>query len=277
MAAYTKPVYGSRDGLKECNRLLTRVEPLINVAQLRNVYLYGIRIRDERTKLELPDEVYQQYIDNAISQLEHELDISIIPNSVEEYQDYDLNNYSEWGYMQLHNVPVIEINDFNMLYSKTDANTDYPIQQLPPEWIRLEAHSGVIRLIPNNRFPAKLQISAGGSFFPEVLRQPTAPHLWKIEYKFGFAEGKIPVIVNHAIGLLAATQALIIGGNLILHPGISGTSLSIDGLSQSVQVTNRAYTVTIEQFDKLLRGPKGDGGIMKTLKDYYLGEGMNVF
>lgn len=273
----------SNDGLKRCNTRIKKVEPIINVKKLKDVYLFGINIEDNNGTT-LPDSTYQQYIDNAVSMLEHDLDISIAPEIGHvEYKDYYFNDYKDWGYLLLNNFPVINIQKMELVYFRDNDGNDESVQEIPHSWIKLQNHDGMIRLVPNSQFAARLQVGATGSFFPEILRADTVPHAWKITYDHGFEDGRVPVVINHAIGLLAAIQALITGGNLVIGAGIAATEISIDGLSQSIQTTqsaeNSAYSATIKEYQALLVGKNEadyKNSIMKKLRDYYKGETMTI-
>lgn len=275
-------VFGGDDGLVSGNSLFKKTESLVTVDKLRDVYLFGLNIADGNGN-PLPDAVYQQYIDNAVSLLEHFLDISITPvEQFVEYKDYHMPEYWDWGYFQLNNFPVICIRELSLVYFR-DANADpIEVQTIPNNWIRLQAHDGIIRLIPNASFPAKLQISGAGTFFPELLKARMVPHAWKFTYDYGFPTGKIPVLLNQAISTIAALQALIVGGNLVLGAGIAGSSISLDGLSQSIQTTqsaeNSAYSATIKDYGQRLFGSRQDDpfAIMTILKDYYKGANINI-
>lgn len=275
-------VTGSKDGLVTCNTYGKKVEPLMTVDQLKARYLFGIDILDKDGN-ELPDEVFQQYIDNAISMLEHYLDLSIAKvKDFVENKDYRLNDYVEWGYYQLNNYPVICISKMELVYFRDENGEPEVIQSIPGEWMRLQPHDGIVRLIPNARFPANLQVSQTGNYFPEILRSDFVPHLWRITYDYGMQDGQIPVLINQAIGFMAATQALIIGGNLVLGAGIAGSSISLDGLNQSIQTTqsaeNSAYSATIKEYEMKLNGKTKDDpySILRILYNYYVGQQMNM-
>lgn len=275
-------VKGSKDGLVTCNTYGKKVEPLITVDKLKAIYLFGIDIKDDDGN-ELPDTAYQQYIDNAVSMLEHFLDMSIAPviDFVED-KDYRLNDYSEWGYYQLNNYPVLAIKKMELVYFRDDTGEPEVIQEIPNQWMRLQPHDGIVRLIPNARFPANLQVGQTGNYFPEILRSQFVPHLWRITYDYGMEDGKIPVMINQAIGFMAAVQALIIGGNLVLGAGIAGSSISLDGLNQSIQTTqsaeNSAYSATIKEYEAKLNGKTKDDpfSILRILYNYYVGQQMNI-
>lgn len=276
-------VKGGRDGLVLDNTYNKKGEPLVTVKQLKATYLFGIHIKDRVTNEEFSEEAYQQYIDNAVSMLEHYLDISISPvKKFEEFKDYHLNDYSEWGYFQLNNYPVKCVRQIDLVYFRDEDGEPISVQTIPNNWLRLQAHDGIVRMIPNARFPANLQISQSGAFFPEILRSSMVPHAWRITYDYGFDPGCVPVLLNQAVGTIAAIQALIVGGHLILGAGIAGTSISLDGLSQSIQTTqsaeNSGYSSVIKDYsDKLFGKTKDDpNAIMTILKNYYKGETITI-
>jgi len=265
----------SDDGLVLSNRQSNKSEPLIDVETLKTNYLYGLTFNDPNGNT-LPDSAFQQYIDNAVSMLEHYLDISISPvDGFEEDKDYRLNDYADWGYMYLNNYPVRDIKKIEMIYFRDDDGLPQTIQEIPKSWIRLQKHDGIVRLIPNARFPANLQVGQTGNYFPEVLRSGMVPHLWRVTYDYGFDSGKLPVLVNQAIATIAAMQALIIGGNLVLGAGIAGSSISLDSLSQSIQTTqsaeNSAYSATLKDYGSKIFGATKDDpfAILRILKNYY--------
>jgi hypothetical protein len=272
----------SSEGLVSTNAYGKKTEPLVTVQKLKDTYLFGVRIRDEDGN-QPNDAFYQQAIDTAISYMEHFLDISITPViGHKQYKDYHINDYAEWGTMFCDNFPVIKINTLKMVYFRDENGLPVTVQEIPAAWIRLERHDGMIRLVPNTRFPSQLQISETGSFFPEILRASEIPHLWEINYDYGFDTGKIPVLLNQAIGLLASIICLIPAGHLILGAGIGGTSISLDGLSQSIQTTqsaeNSGFSATIKDYsDKLFGKVNNDPfSMLVILKNYYKATTMNI-
>lgn len=275
------PVSGNNN-FPQNNKLFKKVEPLISVDDMKARYLFGIEIRDNQGK-EISDDTLQTYINNSISMLEHYLDISITPVQNEvELRDYRINDYYDWGFYQLNMFPVIQIRSLQLVYFRDEDGTEIAVQDIPDNWIRLQKHDGMVRLVPNAKFPSKLQISQAGTYFPEILRAQQVPHAWKFIYDHGFEDGKVPVILNQVIGQLAAIQALIIGGNLVLGAGIAGSSISLDGLSQSIQTTqsaeNSAYSATIKDYgDRLYGTREGDPfALLNILYNYYRGADLNI-
>lgn len=270
------------------NQRYGKVESIVTVKQLKQRYLFGVSAVDAQGN-ELPDAAYQNYINNSIGLLETDLGIFIAPQNITEQKDYEVNDYFQWGYLQLNYSPVICLTKLSIAYLRdVDPLTGYlrdnAVLEIPREWIRLSGEEGnILRLVPNNKFPANLQVGAGGSFFPELFRrQGHVPDLWLVEYEAGFKDGKVPVLINHAIGLLASIQAYSIAGNLVLGAGIAGTSLSLDGLSQSIQTTqsaeNSAYSATRKEYADLLFGKRvsDPNSIITILRNKYRGTGINI-
>lgn len=270
-------VSGDRNGLPSGNKDVTRVKSIVTVQELKDTYLYGLEFNDKNGK-PISKEAFQTYINNAVGMLETFLDVRITPRrDYVENKDYHMNEYVQWGFFELLNFPVIAIKKMEMVYFRDEDGTPETVQEIPNQWIRLQEHDGIVRLIPNAKFPASLQVGQTGNYFPEVLRTDMVPHLWRITYDYGFEDGCVPVLLDQAVALLAAIQALIVGGNLVLGAGIAGSSISLDGLSQSIQTTqsaeNSAFSATMKDYSKRLFGENKDDpfAIMKQLKAYYKG------
>ena len=272
----------TNDGIKISNRNIKTVEPIMTVSQLKKRYLFGVTPIVDNEGNELPDSSLQNYIDAAVSLLEHELDISIVPRKEIEEKDYFRSDYWDWGYVQLNNYPVIEIEKVEQVYFRDEDGEPDTIQEFPKSWYRLDRHSGIFRLIPNTRFPSKLQVSKSGFYFPEILHSEHVPHLWRFTYTHGFKDGKVPMVMNQAIGYMAAIMALNIAGDLVLGAGIASQSISLDGLSQSINTTssaeNHAYSAKLKEYQNILLGKTKDDphALIKVLKDYYKGETINI-
>lgn len=261
-----------------------KTEPLVTVAQMKATWLFGVKIRDKETGEELSEDSYQNALDTAISLLEHYLDISVSPvRNFKEYKDYNRNEYYDWGYFQLDNFPVECVNSIRLVYFRDDNGEVDETQSIsiPPNWMRVNGHDGIIRLVPNGKFPAGLQIGNGG-FYPELFSVSKVPAAWEINYNYGFCSGQVPVLLNQAISMVASIIILITAGHLILGAGIAGTSISLDGLSQSIHTTqsaeNSGFSSTIKDIsDKLYGSTKDDPfAILKILRDYYKGATMTV-
>lgn len=261
-----------------------KVEPIVTVAQLKATWLFGVKIRDKETGTDFSEDSYQNAIDTAIGLLETFLDISIGPiRNYKEYKDYRINDYEEFGFFHLDNFPVECVNNIRLVYYRDDNGEvdDTQSLEIPRSWWRVNAHDGIIRLVPNGKMPGNLAYGAGG-FFPEIFKSRMIPHSWEIDYNYGFCTGMVPVLLNQAISMLAAIICLITAGHLILGAGIAGTSISLDGLSQSINTTqsaeNSGFSSVIKDISEKLYGTTKDDpfAILKMLKNYYKGASITI-
>ena len=279
------------EGVISGNRKNRRTESYLTVKQLKERFLYGVIIKDNDGNI-MPDRILQDYIDSAASVIEQYLDINITPVTYEgnpvdggsaEQQNHIPPNYDNWGYMQLNNTPVIDIKSIKAVF---------PIQgvlEIPKSWFKLQKRSGQLNLIAVAGSFSAFGISGSGGagsgvLLPQLLNTRTnVPLLWQIEYTAGFRDGEIPKSINRAIGLIAATSALAIAGDLVIGAGIAGTAISIDGLAESIQTTssaeNHAYSAKVNQYLQELWGSSKDGankGVLRILKDYFQGAPFQV-
>lgn len=278
-------VRGNKNGLVLHNNVSgKKSEPLVTIEKLKQTWLFGVKVRDKETGEDLGEEAYQNAIDTAVGMLETFLDISVSPvKNFKEYKDYHKNDYQEWGYMHLDNFPVECVQSIKIVYFRDQdgAVDDNQSITIPLSWIRLNNHDGIIRLVPNGRFPGNLQIGNSG-FFPEIMRSQMIPHAWEVTYDYGFCDGMVPVLLNQAISMIAGIIILITAGHLVLGAGIASNSISLDGLSQAVTTTNSAensaFSSTIKDIsDKLYGKTQNDPfSMLSILKNYYKGSSMSI-
>jgi hypothetical protein len=266
----------------------TQVEALVTAEQVKKEYLFGLEdFVDEKGNI-ADAALVQKYINAATSWLEHELDIAIMPRKQEEHKDYYANDYVDWGYISLNRIPVISIDQMRVVYMRgldQSGNVDLEtVLDIPANWIRLDPDTGIIRLIPNNKFPARLQVDSGGSFWPELFRRhQMVPNMWVVNYTWGFRPGCIPLIINQIIGMYAATLYLYnISDVAPLGAGVAAASIGMDGLSQSITTTASAENMTLQakirSLQQFLFGDKTKGmpGLLEAAKNYYKGVGLQI-
>lgn len=254
-----------------------RVEPLITPQKLKLNHLFGIdlvsKVKDSVTGKyqKLTDEDLIQIIERAISIVEEETQLDIMPVQRNEKYQYDANEYKAYGYMLLNHRPIASI---EKLAISPANNVD--VYTVPIEWIET-AHLplGQLFLAPlgltvtgsGPMATSGTASSAGAALMFSMLSNRWAPAYWRVEYTTGFPNGSIPRIMNELIGVQAAIEVL----NLLAatHAGASSFSLGIDGLSQSVSTPGpNIYDVRI----KSLQDKKD--AIVKQLKAHW---GLNFF
>lgn len=246
------------------------IQSVLTVPQLKQRYLFGVDLTDDAGN-PLPDEVFQFYILSAIAWLEHELDINVLPTTYErELADYYRGDYQQFTIVQLENYPVLSIEEFAV---------EYPSGQnvivFPDEWLRLDRHHGLLRVVPTAGTLSEILIGQGGSFLPAIYNgMDHLPDLFAISYTAGFEDGELPFNLLDLIGKVASFGPFNIFGDLIAGAGIATVSLSIDGLSQSIgttsSATNSGYGARLIQYQKEVKDwiPK--------LRRYYKGIRMTV-
>lgn len=268
----TKPIpLGERP--KGDNSTTRRGESILNVDRLTKRYLTGIPLVDQFGNEVTPDTL-QDYIDTAVSMLETYLDIAILPIEITEEKDYQSNDYWQWGFFQMNNIPIQSVTNIVATYPNSTILT------YPTDWLKIQNHDGIIRIIPNAGTAAQFSVDAGGQYFPEIFRnQGHVPLVWQITYIAGFCDGHVPMDVNAAIGMIAAIMTLNNLGAHVLPPGLAGSSLSLDGMGESLQTTltatTHAYSGLCKAYsDSLYGNPQNpnDPGLLKRLLDYWQGD-----
>lgn len=204
----------------------------INANEIITNLLFGLDLSDSDGN-PFPKDMFIQHMDSAIAYVERQLGITIPETIVEdEFHDYIANDYSNWGFIKLNRFPIIEVNRLTMNFGST-------IREIPNNWIRVDSVGSNIRLFPDATSPTNMAILSDGSILG-TQRYPMAPAVWRVSYKAGFRKGQLPADLKECIQKMAAMNLLNVWGDLILGAGIASSSISLDGLSQSVGTTQSA-------------------------------------
>lgn len=242
-----------------------RFDAIPTVKTLKDRYLFGVDLRDTNGNT-LKRSVIAFHIKEAISQIEHELEITISPTQYTETQDYRAEEYEAWCLLQLKRKPVITVDTLQYRLEK-----DNSFMTIPDSWIRLENHPGQIQIAPTSGGLSSINFGQN-SFLPRlVVFNPDWPAFFRITYTAGFEANKVPAVISGLIGMIAAIKVLIVAGELILGAGINSESLSIDGLAQSlgsaISGTDSAYGPRLKMYGESIKHS------MIVLKKYY-GKGL---
>jgi hypothetical protein len=219
-----------------------RCEPLITPEKLRTKHLFGIplvsALKDPITKLAMvmtPD-LLMDYIDQAVASAELETGIIIFPTAFEEKYAWDKGDFDSFGYFRLKKRPITSIESMTVNLASNDD-----LYQVPLEWIEMaNAHQGQLNLVPitialTSGNQPQIPTTAAGALMLSVFQgkgQYWMASFWKIKGTAGFPDGMIPKVMNDLIGCIAAMEVL---SQLSATYGrTQGSSMSIDGLSQSV-------------------------------------------
>jgi len=233
------------------------------IKDLRDNYLFGLRLTDAEGN-EFPESLYQRNIDAAMRWIQTELQIIIQPTDIIEDHDYYESEYLDWVAITLYEYPVIEVNEIKAHYAGQTITT------FPKEWIHLYKESAQIHLVPTAGSMSQILIGKMGAFMPMLFgKMNFVPGLFKVSYKAGFEDGKIPCDIINIAMKKAAIDFLNILGDLILEPGVANFSVSVDGLSQSIGTTasaeNNAMSARVRMYQDDIKKD------LKDLKAYWLG------
>lgn len=237
---------------------------LLSVEELKTNFLFGVDLtKDDNTPY--PNSLFEFYIKSAVSFLEQELDMPLRPTTYEdERHDYYANDYSSYIALFLNRYPVISLTSVRFVLPNESQGLTYD-----PSWLHLDKEIGHLNIIPGS---GGMALSGAGHF---LLRgTPFIPGAFRVNYTAGFESGKCPANIRELIGKIASYGPLNIAGDLVAGAGLAGTSLSIDGLSQSITTTNSStnagYGARLIMYRKEVKDQ------LATVRSYYKGVRMQV-
>lgn len=240
---------------------------------LQKNYLPGFSFVDLCNK-PYPESFFETHLQNAVAKLEKLCDICILTREIRnEVHDYHIQDYMNWGWLGLYQVPVQRVLKFRGMYPLSTRGVEYP-----NEWINIRGDSGQITIVANHGSLASLTIGQGGMFLPILYNQGAGhiPDLWYVDYVAGMDPENLPRPIVEAIAKLACMDILSIFSDLTRPIGISSESASIDGLSQSTSYTVPAFQGRLTRYESDLYGPPGKSqelsmtsGLLKQIRDFY--------
>ena len=248
----------------------------IGIQYLKTNYLFGLDLSDDDGN-PFPDEMFITAIKYATTFIERKLDLMLTARTITEVHDYHVEEYRQFGYFQLDKRPLNEVKSVNAIYPHSSDGTasGRTVLEFPKEMISVPIpESAQVQLIPFTGSLTNFMIGRGGSYLP-LIRAGYAnyyPSLFEITYEAGFKE--IPADIKHCVSLYASLNILDIAGDLIVGAGIASKSISIGGLSQSINTTssatNAGYGARILSYQKQVKT------LLPTLERFYHGLRMTV-
>lgn len=208
--------------------------PAFSKEEMIDVYLFGLPLKDQSGN-PFPESMYASFINSAINYAESMFDICLKTVEVkDETHDYERDDWSNWGYMQLFKRPIKSINSFQLLYGTR------PSFDIPLDWLKIDKLSGKVQMFPASGNVNSLIITGTGAIYGLHNYWSYAPQMWNICYTAGMEPEDIPFLLKELIYKKACIGILQTFGDLILGAGIANQSISIDGLSQSIGTTQSA-------------------------------------
>lgn len=266
---------------------------IISVDELKELYLFGIDLTDDRGK-EMPPRLFEHYIRSAVSWLEHRLDIPVRRTEVElEMHDYFREDYDKYIWFELNHFPVIEIDTVTLVLPGEAV-----VQVFEREWLHIDRISGQVQLVPGTGTAGTILLGASGAWIPIIYGNSRyIPDVFRVKYVAGFGKpspgafdrtagltGPVSIpdprldrqqeVIKDVVGKIASFGPFNIAGDLIVGAGIASKSLGLDGLSQSISTTssatNAGFGARLVQYQRELKE------VIPTLQRFYKGIKLRV-
>ena len=211
---------------------------IISVAELKQIYLFGLDLTDPRGA-PMPDSLFEFYIRAAVTLTETRLDVPLRPQViVDERHDFYPNEARNYLRTYLDNSPVQSVQRFALIYP---GNAQVIGQSLPSSWINLDNNQGIISVVPTS-YSGTSYFNLGTLGFgaiptPYLANQDYIPGMIHVDYVAGFPKG-VPKDIVEYVAKIASFGPLNIAGDLLGGAGIASQSVSLDGLSQSINTTS---------------------------------------
>jgi len=210
---------------------------------MRSTVLFGIPLKSFLTGDVVQDSTIQHYIDIAISEIEHELDLYITPVTFNERHDYSRHDFIwSFGRFKVNHGPILDVSKFQLTFNNGLAG-GVPLVDIPLEFVHVQPQDQSVQLVPAQGVTISgliVSIYSGlgfHAFNSQAISQ--WPGAINITYRSGFSAGQCPAMISGLIENLAAYKLLSIMGPLIFPH--SSTSIGIDGTSQSVGTAGVAF------------------------------------
>lgn len=217
---------------------LDRYADLPSASTMRQTVLFGIPLRSFMTGQEVTDESIEHYIKQAISEVEHTLDLYVAPVTFRERHDYSRHQFFwSFGYFKVNRGPILDVSKFQLTFNNGQVGpATPPLVDIPLEFIHVQPQEQTVQLVPAQGVTISGLIVSiySGLGFHAFNNQALSnwPGAILIEYRAGFEIDKVPALLAGLIENLAAYKMLSTMGP-ILFPQNS-VSIGIDGVSQSV-------------------------------------------
>ena len=219
---------------KEHEGKIERYLPLPTVQTLKDTSLFGIPLKSAFTGETIPDTTLADCILKAVSELEHALNIFIMPVQFEERHDYNREIWTQqYAWQKLNNSPILDVQSVELSFG--NGTPLPPLVSFPLEFCYVNSQEGAIRLVPVLGTPTSgfILSSFAGAQWNALLAAGIFefPGAVKVIYRAGFDLCKIPAMIAGLIEKMAAYQALMILAPLLFI--YTSVSIGIDGTSQS--------------------------------------------
>jgi len=223
------------------NRYLSLPTP----ESMRQTVLFGLPLKSFLTGEEVTDEAIQHYIDEAISEVEHILDMYVSPVTFRERHDYSRHQFFwSFGYFKVNHGPILDVSKFQLTFNNGQVGpATPPLVDIPLEFVHTQPQEQTIQLVPAQGVTISGLIMSiySGLGFHAFNNQSLSnwPGAILVEYRAGFENNRVPALIAGLVENMAAFKMLSVMGP-ILFP-MNGVSISIDGTSQSTSTLGPGF------------------------------------
>lgn len=252
VSSFSEPFMGDGDSALD----------ILSVEDLKTVFLYGVDLtKDDGAPY--PNELFEFYIKSAVSWLEQRLQLQLRPKDFTEKHDFLPGEYGSDIFMKLNRKPIMELHEVKLVLPGGGEQI-FDIND-----IHVEQESGQL-----NIYPGTSTTLPGLAYRPSLSSRKFLAQAFHVKYRAGFKVADFPANIRELVGKVAAFGPLNIAGDLVAGAGLAGTSLSIDGLSQSVTTTNSSTNAGYGARLILYRKEVKDQ--IEAIRSYYAGIGLTV-
>ena len=237
----TFPVWGTDELLPKVQRF----NPIPTAAIMRSKMLFGIPLRSSLTGQEVDDATLESFINEAISEIEHSLDLYITPVRFVEKHDYLRQNFTwNYNYLKLNHPNICAVEEIALSFTNLlDNESGQPFVNFPLEHVHVMPQEGTVQLVPafGTSLSGFLLSAFSGTQF-HALRAigiTNFPGGVRVTYTAGFQKDKVPAVITALIETIAAMRTLSTLGPIIFPH--NSTSISIDSTSQNVSTLGPAF------------------------------------
>lgn len=226
-----------------------RQDLVLSPRELKEIYFLGNPVADQNGN-PLTDEAISFFIAEAQRMVGIWLNLRFPRQVIRESLHYSMQDFQRWGYLRT----TYPVNEPVALNGKLG---DQNVVEYPASWLSVRRSNQAdqltrqIYMVPVSGSSISV---AQPAYYAFTLMSPYGgqsfvPNYWEVAYVTGFTV--VPPEIVGVIGKMAAISVFHPLGDLILGaPGLASTSLSLDGLSQSI--SGSAFSGRLEAYGKEL-------------------------
>jgi len=162
-------------------------------AWLLEGYLFGLDLTDDAAR-PYPDRVWNNAGNAAVAWLETNLDVVVVDRQRDlvERQDYEINAWDQWQFLQLDRAPIRKIKKVEYVYGGEDPTK---VVEVPLPWVRIsDEESAQVQIVPHTGTmgAAFAQLFGGSLVWINVASASSharIPGFYRVTYRAGWYGG----------------------------------------------------------------------------------------